>query len=131
MEGYDLIIIIMSAISAITVMPIVLLVQRKLEREVNGYRQLLLFHLINILAMMLFYGTTSLALKSVFPPYSQGGFLQIVLHSLVFPFPFLLLTYVVGAIVFRNFIRPYIIKKGTNVVYMKKAIKKEYQGEKE
>ncbi|MFV8828612.1 hypothetical protein [Alkalihalobacterium sp. APHAB7] len=110
-----------SVSAALISMILVLLLQWNIEKETKERKLSLFFHCINALVMLMFYSTSQLALYGSVSTYSDhGGFARVLLEALVFPIPFIAITYVLAAVTYRNYVRPYVKVKGSNLVVLKR-----------
>ncbi|WP_209124846.1 hypothetical protein [Alkalihalobacillus sp. BA299] len=110
-----------SAIVAIISMVLVLLIQWNIERETKERRLSLFFHVINVLVMLMFYSTSQLALYGSISTYKDhGGMLRVLLEAVLLPIPFITTIYVLAAISYRSYVRPYVKVKGSNLVILKR-----------
>lgn len=115
-------VILLSSISAFVIMFVVLYVQWRIEREANGAKLMFFLHVFNVLTMMMFYGTTYLSLLLATGTFSKyGSYIELLfLQATVYPFPFILFTYLIFAALYHRFIRPVRKVKGTNIVVMRR-----------
>ncbi|WP_078429267.1 hypothetical protein [Alkalihalobacterium alkalinitrilicum] len=110
-----------SIIAALISMILVLLIQWNIERETKERRLSLFFHIINVLVMLMFYSTSQLALYSSISTFKDhGGILRVLLEALILPIPVITIVYVLAAISYRSYVRPYVKVKGTNLVVLKR-----------
>lgn len=114
------VIVAISTFCSLVAMMLALIVQWKLEKETNNRKPFLGFHIFNILSMIMFYGTTYLALTLAFSSFAaEGGFLKLVIKINLFPFPFILIVYIISAYFYRTYVRPYYKEESSNVIYLR------------
>ena len=114
------VIIAISSILSLIAMMLALIVQWKLEKETNARKPFFGFHIFNVLSMFMFYGTSYLALTLSFSSFAaEGGIARLLLKITLFPFPFILMIYVICAYFYRTYVRPYYKEGSSNVIYLR------------
>lgn len=91
-----------------------------LEREVNNKQPYAVFHFCNIVFTVMMCGTSSIVFHGMVIGGLDKGWLTVSMYAYVFPLPFIFLLYWICVHIFETYFQPYRIKKGSNVVYLKK-----------
>lgn len=114
-------IIAISSITTFIIMFVVIYVQWRIEKETNNSNPMFVFHVFNVLTMMMFYGVTYMSFTLYMGPFSySGGAGKVLLNSTVYPFPFIVTVYFIATRIYYRHIRPVMKVKGTNVVVMRR-----------
>ncbi|SFF02292.1 hypothetical protein [Alteribacillus iranensis] len=121
MSGVDIffIIVLPLIVSCITI-GVTLSMKWMLEREVNNKNPYSVFHFCNIMFTIMMCGTSSIVFHGMVLDGLQKGWLVVTLYAYVYPLPILLILYSICTYVFENYFQPYRIKKGSNVVYLRR-----------
>lgn len=102
-----------------------LLFQWMIEREANNKEPLRVFHFVNIIWMIMMCGTSSIVFHGmILDVINEKGWWIMSLYAYVYPLPFILISYAITAPLFRMYVQPYRVQKGSNVVYLKQRIRK-------
>lgn len=114
-------IIIFASVSAFIIMIVVLYVQWRLEREANGQKPAFVFHIFNIMTMVMFYGATYMSLLGMNKTFiEQGGREDVLLHSMLYPLPFIIVIYSIVAFFYHRHLRPVVKVKDSNVILLRR-----------
>ncbi|WP_026703343.1 hypothetical protein [Salibacterium aidingense] len=117
------IIFIPAAVSFIT-MTVVLCMQWMLEKEVNDKQPSSIFHLFNVLFIMMMFGTSSIVFHGfLLEGVNEKGWGTVSLYAYVYPLPIILFGYVAASRFFRSYVQPYRVLKKSNVVYINRKSK--------
>ncbi|WP_096201771.1 hypothetical protein [Bacillus sp. FJAT-45350] len=107
------------AVTLVT-MVVVLFFHCKLERHTDGHKTIFSFHVVNLLILMMMYGSTFLAFHlSSTVNHVALGVKNGLIHSTIIPFPFILIVYAISAYLFRKYVRFYVIDKDSNIVVLR------------
>lgn len=100
---------------------VALVVQWRLEREVNNRKQAFVLHFANVMFTLMVYSTAYVAFIGIVGGQLRArGWGEVFIKAYVYPFVVLLLVYPIIAVAFRSWIRPYIRTAQPNVVVIKK-----------
>lgn len=121
MEGSKVLFILLASVSAFMIMFIVLYVQWRLEREANGQKPAFVFHIFNVMTMVMFYGATYMSLIGMNLDYlERGGHDDVLLQAILYPLPFIILCYSISAYLYHRYIRPVVKVKDSNVILLRR-----------
>ncbi|WP_158738446.1 hypothetical protein [Alteribacillus sp. YIM 98480] len=114
-------IIILPSTAAIITMFVTLAMQWMLEKEVNHKQPFFLFHIVNIIFIVMMCATSSIVFHGlILKGLEIKGWLITFLYAYVYPLPLIILLYVLTVPFFRSYMQPYRIKRDTNIVHLKK-----------
>ncbi|MFB4165800.1 hypothetical protein ACE1TI_18875 [Alteribacillus sp. JSM 102045] len=118
----DLIFIIfLPSVTVIITMITALSMQWMLEKEVNDKQPFFTFHVVNIIFMIMMFGTSSIVFHGmVLEALQSKGWLTTFLYAYVYPLPFIILLYTLTVPLFRSYLQPYRMQKNSNIIYLKK-----------
>ncbi|MDA3128797.1 hypothetical protein ACFPTR_01115 [Aliibacillus thermotolerans] len=118
-------ILMLPAVVTFITMIAALTLQWMIEKEANNKEPLRVFHFVNIIWMIMMCGTSSIIFHGmILNVLNEKGWWTMSLYAYVYPLPFILITYAVAAPLFRMYIQPYRVQKGSNVVYLKQRRRK-------
>ncbi|PSL47090.1 hypothetical protein B0H94_105246 [Salsuginibacillus halophilus] len=108
-------------------MVVLIYLKRVFEREMNQRKALPWLHGINIVLVLMIYGTAVTAFAGVTGGViSEQGAMHIFLKSTIYPLPIISGLYPLVHWQMKQLLRPYIKEKGSNVLYLKPRIYKRY-----
>ncbi|MBU8906483.1 hypothetical protein [Desertibacillus haloalkaliphilus] len=104
---------------------VLLVIQWKLERDVNDRKTFFFFHVANLLFLLMVFGGASLSFGSVMDGVGYAhGWNEAFIRVTLIPLPVVMIVYVISTVIFRRRMRPYIVEKDSNVIYLRYAWKK-------
>ncbi|SDH42236.1 hypothetical protein SAMN05192534_105111 [Alteribacillus persepolensis] len=111
---------ILPAFTAFVTMIVTMIMQRFLEKELNNKQPMFLFHVVNITFVLMMHGTAAVVFYGLMlRGIAAHGWWVVTQYAYIHPLPFIIGCYIIAVPIFRSYVRPYRMKKGSNVLYLK------------